>query len=1637
MSWTPSTNISSASVASNTSTATNLPSAKIRSSLAQLDGSSNPATTIRVIPGPQLQAQAVVSSGVANTGFLKSSTISGSFSGSITNSIANVGLQSIASNNTIRVFDGATIAPVIHHSAAAAAVAAAQNNAVVSTGSSLHHSTVSAQHLIPASTMHISSTANVVTSKSTNQPNTVASNRSVAVIHNDTKPTLHSLGGNYHVTNIMQTQNNIGQSVATPPTNTVVQPTNVTAAVSVPNPQRLKVEDALSYLDKVKFKFNNQPQVYNEFLDIMKEFKSQSIDTPGVIQRVSNLFKGHPELIVGFNTFLPPGYKIEMQANDQVNVSMPNMNSPAIIISAPPSAGLSAQPGVTHPTSTLNAQINSQVHSANVSSQSVASVHPPPSVQPSVSGGPPPAAHLSSTNVPAATLTKPPPGIYNASIHSGLTAAANAANLRSGSIEHPIAAQISNATIAHHQLAAAANIAPTHHAPPPLAAHHHHQAAALHGSIGAHVSSAHVAAHPAPPGSHHAPALAGSSQPVEFNHAINYVNKIKNRFQGQPEVYKQFLEILHAYQKEQKIIKEGKQPDSKPLTESEVYSKVAKLFQNQEDLLQEFGQFLPESNNAAMVASGSNIFAGQAVHHYSLAAITPGASGSNAIPVNAPERNSLGPVGAIVSSSHHLGESSRLEHSAIVKRPIIRGSQMPSSQHSSHSTNGPALLNNNTSGQPLPGSLKRQAGGSLSNVSSAVPPFGHIHPPSKKPKMTCLRDVTLADAGKYASLNEYAFFDKVRKVLKSAEVYDNFLRILVLYNNEILSRSELLNLASGFLGKHPELLRWFKDFIGLKNNISNEVGSPASSSVTAVQSNVLYEPLPSRVVAIRDRERINSDVAMEVDYASCKRYGASYRALPKNFPQPKCSGRTALCKEVLNDTWVSFPSWSEDSTFVTSRKTQYEEYIYRCEDERFELDVVIETNLSAIRIFESLQKKMNRMSPEERAKFRLDDTLGGNSVILIQRAVRRIYGDKAPEIIEGLKKNPAVCVPLVLRRLKSKEEEWREAQKQFNKIWREQNEKYYLKSLDHQGNSFKQNDIKYLRSKSLINEIESIFEERHEQNDENADVPGAQPTTGPHIQFTYTDKDMIEHACNLIIHHVKRQTGIHKEDKQKIKQLLRQFVPDLFSTARGALSDDEEEEQDEDEEEVKAASPEQADDSERSSRMARFVFNSKETNKNANSNGSLSSNSQTNGGIRPQQLQNELEDDCYALFVVNQAWYLFFRLHQILCERLGKLATRAKIICDEHAAEKAIFASSNNSAACGDGPLRDDSPACLLRLKPRCEYTLDAYFTGVVDMVKQLLDGNLDSNQYEDQLREMFGIHAYVAFTMDKVVQNLVRQLQHIVSDEHCILSKQLYLDAKRQQCAGGACSTAVLRATGEHAYQKRAEQLLGDENVYKVIIYQREGKLSIELLDTECGDSDEEGTNGINNGGTLSTNCTVRWTDYVERYVKDQVNISSPLKQRLMQKPLFLVRSVAQLQSQSSADSMQDLNLDPTTASPVENKSSPDSPSHELDSVDKKPLQLVENTKCRFNVNSYKAVFVTDTGSYLYKRKSLLKARQSHPAVSKRLHGKFDKFHQKWIKKNCTKEQVGRCDNWLSGRIYETDSPTVSEPSGEKKQKQ
>lgn len=709
--------------------------------------------------------------------------------------------------------------------------------------------------------------------------------------------------------------------------------------------QRLKVEDALSYLDQVKYKFGNQPQVYNDFLDIMKEFKSQSIDTPGVIQRVSNLFKvrdlnysihymrtclkhfcfffhlpqGHPELIVGFNTFLPPGYKIEVQANDQgvafqVSVSVPSPSGGNIHLTQPTSPNKGSSQFSMH-----------QIQPVLVPPSAPQHIHIPiqQAQQSPIAVVPQNFSRDRSTSQcasqPSAPSAPPPPPSSTAAVNDLVNS----------------------------------------------------QGHALH-----HISQAHQTIM-------QAEQTGNQNQPVEFNHAISYVNKIKIRFQTQPEKYKRFLEILHAYQKEQKIIKEssGNMQPSKQLTEAEVYSQVAKLFDQQEDLLREFGQFLPDatSHSATQFVSKGHAHS----DHKKVSAASMAHQPSNIKPYNNAQ-NSMsnrldrvefhtekefhrdGGGGGGKDNRNHVGSNQKFGHnSQVVKRSASNNS-----------------MNLNNFGRERDGPM---------------PPKRH------KP---INRDVTLAEASKYGSLNDYAFFDKVRKALRNPEVYENFLRCLTLYNQEIISKSELIGLIAPFLGKFPELYRWFQEFLGSASGVENV-------------------PLQ----ATQRQDRTTGDLAQEIDLNTCKRLGASYCALPKQSEARKCSGRNALGKEVLNDTWVSFPTWAEDSTFVTSRKTQYEEIIYRCEDERFELDVVIETNSATIRVLENVQKRLSRMSSDEVTRFRLDDNLGGSSATIHQRAIKRIYGDKASEVIQGLKKNPLAAVGVVLKRLKAKEEEWREAQK--------------------------------------------------------------------------------------------------------------------------------------------------------------------------------------------------------------------------------------------------------------------------------------------------------------------------------------------------------------------------------------------------------------------------------------------------------------------------------------------------------------------------------------------------------------------------------------------------------------------------------
>lgn len=423
----------------------------------------------------------------------------------------------------------------------------------------------------------------------------------------------------------------------------------------------LRVQDALGYLDQVKSKFNDQPYVYNQFLDIMKEFKSQSLDTPGVIAKVSTLFRGHTDLIVGFNTFLPPGYRIEqMPHNNEIRITTLQG------IQQTPATFTLAQHQQQHQQQIQQQQLQmqqqqqqsqqqqqqapQQQQQTNMINQSNSSSAPnqQPSHEPAVlapSTTPNSMQNNSNTNINNTSDTTRMNALIattaanqqqqDPSIPTNLTVNPQSQNKTNASIEklyqqqnpfnavqnvRPSIVQTANYTItkqvAPQPQANTMNSTPNiiHNSGQP-------NSIALQSNLIVGSTQPTVVNQSDTPKQQPPTAIQPGSE-FGFNHALNYVNKIKHRFSANPEVYQQFLEILHTYQRDQHATKV---PRSKMLLESEVYNQVARLFQNQRDLLDEFSQFLPDANGTNGPA-GSNINSLTRVHHQ----LTPGANMNSA-----------------------------------------------------------------------------------------------------------------------------------------------------------------------------------------------------------------------------------------------------------------------------------------------------------------------------------------------------------------------------------------------------------------------------------------------------------------------------------------------------------------------------------------------------------------------------------------------------------------------------------------------------------------------------------------------------------------------------------------------------------------------------------------------------------------------------------------------------------------------------------------------------------------------------------------------------------------------------------------------------------------------------------------------
>ncbi|MBA0636655.1 hypothetical protein Godav_025883 [Gossypium davidsonii] len=70
------------------------------------------------------------------------------------------------------------------------------------------------------------------------------------------------------------------------------------------------------YLKEVTKTFEDQQEKLVMFREVMNDFGTERTDVAGVVERVKELFKGHNNLLKGFNFFLPMGDEITVDKDE-------------------------------------------------------------------------------------------------------------------------------------------------------------------------------------------------------------------------------------------------------------------------------------------------------------------------------------------------------------------------------------------------------------------------------------------------------------------------------------------------------------------------------------------------------------------------------------------------------------------------------------------------------------------------------------------------------------------------------------------------------------------------------------------------------------------------------------------------------------------------------------------------------------------------------------------------------------------------------------------------------------------------------------------------------------------------------------------------------------------------------------------------------------------------------------------------------------------------------------------------------------------------------------------------------------------------------------------------------------------------
>ncbi len=335
------------------------------------------------------------------------------------------------------------------------------------------------------------------------------------------------------------------------------------------------------------------------------------------------------------------------------------------------------------------------------------------------------------------------------------------------------------------------------------------------------------------------------------------------------------------------------------------------------------------------------------------------------------------------------------------------------------------------------------------------------------------RPTTIPPAPLQPMTSESMFFERVKAhflrrdlfpdkpiVNRKQTPYMEFIKCLHLFGAGILNKDELIQLLRGLFiqGSTPKNA----------TNATNIGAAHAANALLSELEKVLVGrgPFATQELTKKLRGKYGGHPLRAYDLGDASiKLTPSYQTYPSDYVSEK-SGEAERDWDLLNcQCFCTAQDWTVENKGekyfksleaydgIKVRRNVHEEILALVEDEMYEVDMAIERNASVMRVLEPVAEEATRLREQEENDGqpigRLQYKLRNRSLSSVHiGAIARIYGESGEEVLQHLLRNPLVVVPIVFKRLREKNEDWRKVKKEMNKEWKKTIGENLTASLD-------------------------------------------------------------------------------------------------------------------------------------------------------------------------------------------------------------------------------------------------------------------------------------------------------------------------------------------------------------------------------------------------------------------------------------------------------------------------------------------------------------------------------------------------------------------------------------------------------------